>query len=125
MKRIVICVLLMSAMLLTGIILEIQTHAVTDELEGELKMLESRTHSISPEEREITAKKLSEKWESFCADNIFLTNNEGAFEISESLVRIISYSVSDEKQFAEECRIAAQLIELYNESRALTLGNIF
>ncbi len=125
MKRIVICVLLMSAMLLTGIILEIQTHAVTDELEGELKMLGSRTHSISPEEREITAKKLSEKWESFCADNIFLTNNEGAFEISESLVRIISYSVSDEKQFAEECRIAAQLIELYNESRALTLGNIF
>ncbi len=125
MKRIVICVLLMSAMLLTGIILEIQTHAVTGELEGELKMLGSRTHSISPEEREITAKKLSEKWESFCADNIFLTNNEGAFEISESLVRIISYSVSDEKQFAEECRIAAQLIELYNESRALTLGNIF
>ncbi len=125
MRRTVICALIMAVMIITGIFLDIHTIRITSELSEGLKALEASADVLSPEEMRERAEKLSEKWESFCADNIFLTNNEGAFEISKSFVRIISCSVSDRQEFAEECHTAAQLVELYNDSRSITPGNIF
>lgn len=125
MKRTVICVFIMAVMIVTGIFLDLRTLSVTAELSEGIMSLEAAAETLPHGEMHDKAKKLSEKWESFCADNIFLTNNEGAFEISESLVRMISFSESDRQRFAEECRTAAQLVDIYNESRSVTLGNIF
>ena len=125
MKRTLICVFLMLAMIVTGVILDMMTLDISGELTDGLNELEAGADTFSSDELRDKAKKLSEKWESFCGDNIFLTNNEGAFEVSGALVRIISYAESDRQRFAEECRTAAQLVELYNESRSITFGNIF
>ncbi len=125
MKRTVICILIMAAMIAAGMFLDFRTMRVTSWLSDDLRALEAAAYMLSPEELRENAEKLSEKWESFCGSNIFLTNNEGAFEISEALVHMISYSVSDRQRFAEECRTAVQLVELYNDSRSITFGNIF
>ena len=125
MKRTLICALMLTAMIVTGVFLDLKTLSVTSELSAELDVLGRTAGTLLPEERHDRAKKLSGKWESFCADNIFLTNIEGAAEISGSLVRMVSCSRSDERQFAEECRTAAQLVEIYNDSRAFIPANIF
>ena len=115
----------MAAMIAAGIFLDFRTMRVTSWLSDDLIALEAAAYKMSSEELREKTEKLSEKGESFCSGNIFLTNHEGAFEISEALVRMISYSVSDRQRFAEECRTALQLVELYNDSRSITFGNIF
>ena len=63
--------------------------------------------------------------EDFCAENIFLTNNECAFEISQALFHISAELYSGDGDITEECRAARLLVEAYVRSCEPTLDNIF
>ena len=81
MKRAVISALIIAALAATGLFLYADTKAAAADVTARLAELE-KTPDLS------AARELSKKWEDFCSRNIFLTNNECAFEISQVLVRI-------------------------------------
>ena len=117
MKRAVICAALLAVMTVTGIMLDLYTERVTADISARLAEL-----AVSQDEASAAA--ISEDWERFCADNIFLTNNECAFEISEALVHIIA-EIRDGDGVAEECAETGMLLDIYDKSRRLSLANIF
>ena len=125
MRRVVICALLLAAMTALGVFIYTDTENVTAEAVQELELLEQAALIGDRQYIAVNAKKLSERWESFCCNNFFLTNNEGAFEVSQSLVRIIALAEGNADGTAEECREARMLVELYAESRRMSIANIF
>ena len=86
MKRTIICAALLAAMIITGAALSSYTEEVTSRTAEKLVRLEEMSHGADKAELVAAAEKISADWETFCANNIFLTNNECAFEISEALL---------------------------------------
>ena len=124
MKRIIICTVLIAAMLVTGTALYIHTENFTADISGRVTELRRMSGVADSKTTAAAARAVSRDWERFCAENIFLTNNECAFEVSEALVRIVAEAESGD-DIDEECITAVMLIELYNESRKLSPGNVF
>ena len=71
MKRTVICAILLTAMTVTGILLQMRVNMAAAETEKALLRIEDMP---AGGEREKAALRLSRDWEDFCAENIFLTN---------------------------------------------------
>ncbi|MBP3855742.1 MAG: hypothetical protein IK990_09060 [Ruminiclostridium sp.] len=122
MKRTVICAILLTAMTVTGILLQMRVNMAAAETEKALLRIEDMP---AGGEREKAALRLSRDWEDFCAENIFLTNNECAFEISQALFHISAELYSGDGDITEECRAARLLVEAYVRSCEPTLDNIF
>ena len=118
MKRLAVCAVMFAAMVITGTVLYVHTGNVTADISTRLAALEKEP---APE----TARSIAEDWEKFCDGNIFLTNNECAFEISRELAHINAEIAAGEEDVAEECRTAAALVALYDKSRRLDPDNIF
>ena len=120
MKRAVICALIISALTAAGLFLYADTKAVTADVYEQLAELERDPDLTS-------AQSISEKWEDFCSRNIFLTNNECAFEISQVLLRISSDIAErrDAADIREDCRTAQGLLAIYERSCAPTPENVF
>ena len=121
MKRAIICFVILAAMLSAGIALYIRTENVSDELTARLGAIERGEVSDPLAE----AQAVSDEWEEFCAFNVFLTNLEGAAEVSESLVRLVAKARYDTDDISEECLTARYRIEHFRASRAIRLENIF
>ena len=122
MKRTLVCIAILAVMTVTGIALDIHTERVTGDIYSRVAALTAvKEHDVL--EREAVS--ISRDWEDFCAKNIFLTNNEGAFEISEALAHIVSEIKTGDDDVAEECIETQMLIEMYVKSRALSPENIF
>ena len=68
---------------------------------------------------------IEEEWNGFCSKNIFLTNNECAFEISLTLARLSARIRSGETDISEDCETAGRLIRIYEKSCLPTPENIF
>ncbi|MBQ9483542.1 MAG: hypothetical protein IJU82_05055 [Ruminiclostridium sp.] len=120
MKRAVISALIIAALAATGLFLYADTKAAAADVTARLAELE-KTPDLS------AARELSKKWEDFCSRNIFLTNNECAFEISQVLVRITAgiETGEDTSDIREDCRIAEKLVAIYERSCAPTPENVF
>lgn len=125
MKRTVICVLMLAALTIAGLALSAYTEDVTARTAERLVRLNEMTRTADRPELIAAAEAVSEEWETFCANNIFLTNNECAFEISEALVHIIAELRSGDDDITEECEETVMLLDIYEKSRAFTLANIF
>lgn len=125
MKRTVICAALLAAMIITGTVLSVHTENMTAQTAERLVRLDEMSHTAGRAELVSAAEAISADWEAFCANNIFLTNNECAFEISEALLHIIAELRCGETDIAEECAVTVMLLDVYEKSRALTLENIF
>ena len=125
MKRVAVCVCILAALAVLGVILYIDTERNIADTEAKLELLEEAAVLGDRAYLSAGAKKLSDDWESFCRHNIFLTDNECAFEISQALIRIAAEAESGDGDAAEECRFACKLVEYYRRSRAFTLDNIF
>ncbi len=121
MKRVIICLVIFAVMLSAGIGLYIHTESVSDDLTARLTALERG--EVPDPVREAEA--ISADWEDFCAFNIFLTNLEGAAEVSETLVRLAAKARYDPDDIAEECRAAVLTAEHFRASRALRIENVF
>ena len=121
MKRVIICLLILAGMLTAGIALYIRTETIADELISRLSALGSGELSDPVAQ----ARSISDEWEDFCAYNVFLTNLEGAAEVSETLVRLISKARCDPEDVPEECVTAICEIELFRKSRQLRIENVF
>lgn len=117
MRRTLISILIIAAMVFVGISTDSYSASVTKDISGRLEAL-----AAAPDPAEAAA--ISEDWERFCANNVYLTNNECAFEISKLLVHIVS-EVEDGDDAAEESREAVRLLRIYDMSRSLTLANVF
>ena len=120
MKRAVISALIISVLAAAGLFLYADTKAVTAYVSEQLTELEEKPDPGS-------AQALSEKWEDFCSKNIFLTNNECAFEISQVLVRIAA-GIEEGRDMAdirENCRTAQGLLTIYERSCTPAPENIF
>lgn len=124
MKRAVVCLCILAAMTAAGIWVTVSTERTTAHLRRELEQLEQLSYTLPEDELESGALALKDEWESFCEWNIFLTNNECAFEITQALARIASKVRSDRDDVPEECRFASLLVENYYRSRRLTPENI-
>ena len=125
MKRTIICAALLAAMIITGAALSLYTEEVTSRTAEKLVRLEEMSYRADKAELVAAAETISADWETFCANNIFLTNNECAFEISEALLHIIAELRCGETDIAEECAETVMLLDVYEKSRALDLENIF
>ena len=125
MKRTVICAALLAAMIITGTVLSVYTENMTAQTAERLVRLDEMSHTAGRAELVSAAEAISADWEAFCANNIFLTNNECAFEISEALLHIIAELRCGETDISEECAETVMLLDVYEKSRALTLENIF
>ncbi len=125
MKRLVICGLLIAAMITGGILVSAYTESVTARTSEKLVRLNGMTGTADKAELVAEAEAVSAEWETFCANNIFLTNNECAFEISESLVHIIAELRTGDGDITEECEETLMLLDIYEKSRELSLANIF
>lgn len=125
MKRTVICAALLAAMIITGTVLSVHTENMTAQTAERLVRLDEMSHTAGRAELVSAAEAISADWEAFCANNIFLTNNECAFEISEALLHIIAELRCGETDISEECAETVMLLDVYEKSRALTLENIF
>lgn len=112
-------------MIITGIVLSAHTEDFTAKTAERLVRLEEMSHSADRTALTETAEAISEEWETFCANNIFLTNNECAFEISKALLHIIAELKDGDGEITEECSETIMLLDIYEKSRALTIGNIF
>lgn len=121
MKRVIICLVILTAMLTAGISIYICTENTADSLTARLRALERGAVADPAAE----AESISADWEDFCALNVFLTNLEGAAEVSESLARLAAKARYDTDDVAEECRVAEYTIEHFRASRALRIENIF
>ena len=125
MKRLVICGLLIAAMITGGILISAYTESVTARTSEKLVRLNGMTGTSDSAELVGEAEAVSAEWEEFCANNIFLTNNECAFEISEALVHIIAELRTGDDDITEECEETLMLLNIYEKSRELSLANIF
>ena len=125
MKRLVICGLLIAAMITGGILISAYTESVTARTSEKLVRLSGMTGTSDRAELVGEAEAVSAEWEEFCANNIFLTNNECAFEISEALVHIIAELRTGDGDITEECEETLMLLNIYEKSRELSLANIF
>lgn len=121
MKRVIICAAILAVMLSAGIGLYIRTETVADRLDARLAALERGMISDPFKE----ACSVSSEWEEFCAVNVFLTNLEGAAEVSGSLVRLIAKAGYDADDIAEECLAARYQLEHFRAGRAFRIENIF
>ena len=122
MKRVLICIVILAAMAVTGIALDMHTEGVTSDISARIAALNDiAEHDALVRE----AVSISRDWEELCAKNIFLTNNEGAFAVSEALAHIVSEIKSGDDDVAEECIETQMLIDMYDKSRALLPENIF
>ena len=120
-----ICGLLIAAMITGGILISAYTESVTARTAEKLVRLSGMTGTADKAELVGEAEAVSAEWEEFCANNIFLTNNECAFEISESLVHIIAELRTGDDDITEECEETVMLLDIYEKSRELSLANIF
>ena len=120
-----ICAALLAAMIITGTVLSVHTENMTAQTAERLVRLDEMSHTAGRAELVSAAEAISADWEAFCANNIFLTNNECAFEISEALLHIIAELRCGETDISEECAETVMLLDVYEKSRALTLENIF
>lgn len=120
MKRAVICTLIISVLAVTGLILYSDTKAVTADVSARLSELAAAPDPALAED-------IAEEWEDFCARNIFLTNNECAFEISLILARVSAgISTGEETEdIREDCLNAQKLLAIYERSCSPAPENIF
>lgn len=116
---------MLAALTIAGLALSAYTEDVTARTAERLVRLNEMTRTADRPELIAAAEAVSEEWETFCANNIFLTNNECAFEISEALVHIIAELRSGDDDITEECEETVMLLDIYEKSRAFTLANIF
>ena len=107
-------------MVTAGTALYIHTGRVIDRLDARLAAL-TESGSDAAEE----AASISAEWEDFCASDVFLTNLEGAAEISQTLTRLAAAAVYDEDDIGEECLTARYQLAHFRESRRLCFDNIF
>ncbi|MBO6301460.1 MAG: hypothetical protein J6N15_03375 [Ruminiclostridium sp.] len=121
MKRTVICASLIAAMAVTGTVLWQHTERTAADTAAGLRTL----GTLPMSEREEFAEEIYARWGDFCEKNIFLTNNECAFEISMSLADIIGDLRSGEDDISAECEEAALLAELYARSTRPCFHNVF
>lgn len=121
MKRVLICAAIIAAMTAAGMMLEANTEDTAENVSARLSELPAIKDG---RERTREAERVLEDWEDFCADNIFLTNNEGAFEVTVSLTKIAARARTD-GDISEECAQAELLLRSYTRSRRLSLNNIF
>lgn len=123
MKRIVICIILLFASVISGLAVNVynkeRTSSVISDIK-EIRELYDRGENITP-----AAENAVRKWRDFCSNNIFLTNNECALEISMTLARIASMAENGEDDIPEECGFAERLLDVYGDSVRLSLSNIF
>ena len=119
MKRALICAVILAVMLTAGTLLYIRTDSFIDGLDARLSRLPGAASAADE------AAAISAEWEEFCASNVFLTNLEGAAEISQTLVRLIAAALYDEDDLAEEALTARYQLAHFRESRRLCLDNIF
>ncbi len=120
MRRMYISVLILTALLAVGIMLYDHTISSVEEISSALC-----SYDLVPEaQRRGFIENISDKWDDFCAGNIFLMNNEGAAEVSMSLKRITAKLVSG-NDTDEELRTAVNFLSLYERSQRLTFDNIF
>lgn len=125
MKRTVICVILLAVMTVTGLLLLGNTGRTAADISERLVRLEKISRFADPRVTADFAGEIGEEWNAFCTDNIFLTNNECAFEISLALSRINAKLRSGDTDIAEECRTAGELITIYEKSVLPTPENVF
>ena len=119
MKRALICAVILAAMVTAGTMLYIRTDSFIDGLDARLSKLSEAGNAADE------AAAISAEWEDFCAANVFLTNLEGAAEISETLVRLTAAALYDRDDIAEEVLAARYQLAHFRESRRLCLDNIF
>ncbi|MBR5088195.1 MAG: hypothetical protein IK093_02065 [Ruminiclostridium sp.] len=122
MKRTAICAALLAAMAVMGTALHNHTDRTVENISSRVAQLREMT---SREEMIFAAHGISDDWERFCAENIFLTNNEGAAEISEALVHITAELEAGDDDVREECIGTEMLLEMYARSCSPLPENIF
>ena len=120
MKRAFICAVISAAMVTAGTALYINTDMVIDRLDSRLAALAENSADAAEEAAAISA-----EWEDFCASDVFLTNLEGAAEISQTLIRLTAAVVCDADDVPEECLTARYQLAHFRESRRLCIDNIF
>ena len=120
MKRALICAVILASMVTAGTALYINTNRVIDRLDARLAALGEEGADVVSETAAISG-----EWEEFCAGDVFLTNLEGAAEISQTLVRLAAAAVCDRDDIPEECLTARYQLAHFRESRRLCLDNIF
>ena len=121
MKRVIICVSLIAAMAVTGVILDL---SAADTAKNISERLSALPFVGDTGERAAEAEAILSDWEDFCVKNIFLVNNEGAFEITKTLIEIRAEAEKDDG-VSEECEQAKLLLRSYTDSRRLSPDNIF
>ena len=120
MRRLYVSVLILAALLVTGVMLYDHTISSVEDISARLEAF----YSVPERERGSYSADISDRWDDFCAGNIFLMNNEGAAEVSMSLKRITA-KLEAGADTAEELRTAVNFLALYERSQRLTFDNIF
>lgn len=123
MKRTFICIFLLIASVISGLAVNRYNEENVTSVLSDIN--EIRQRYDSGKDTKQTAERAVRRWQAFCADNIFLTNNECALEVNMALIRILSVSENNDNDLIEECGFAEQLIRSYMGSVSISLTNIF
>lgn len=125
MKRIVICALIMLALVAVGIVSLFYTESVVDEAARNVDEISASFEDGDFERARKLTRTLSEEWENYYQEHIFMVDKDHAMEITMAIGRIYSMSEQEDDDLPTECGAAAELIRLYGRKHNITLENIF
>lgn len=125
MKRIIVCCILASTILIGGILGLIYTEKTGDYITENLRQVTECYGKGDIEGAKAAAEKVSEKWSDFRCLHILITDNDHALEITMAAERIKRLLEQEDEEVMVECGIMERLVSDYCREQEIRPGNVF
>ena len=124
MKRMVLCIVLIAAMLILSLSGFIYIDKTAGEMRAGIKRIETAYLKDDSETMKNEIAALDDRWQKFCDVHIFITDTDHALQITELIARIDGLSRTDNDELLSECAAADRLIETYRSEQVPGILNI-
>lgn len=124
MKRMVLCVVLIAAMIILSLSGFVYIDKTAQEMRSGIDRIEKAYLQEDAEVMKTEIDALKERWERFCNVHIFITDTDHALQITELLARIDGLSRTGNDELLSECAAADRLIETYRSEQVPGILNI-
>lgn len=124
MKRVILSVVLVGAMVVLAVAGLIYTERVIEDSRSSLAQVAAAYQKNDNAGAAEAAKALEQRWNGFCSTHIYISDNGHAMEISNLVARIRYLAQEMDDDLLAECAAADRLLELFGEEQIPSIFNI-
>ncbi len=125
MKRIVICLFIIAALIVLGAASFYYTDSVTGSAAHTIDEIAGSFETGDFEQARSLTMTLSQRWGEYVKNDIFIVDKDHIMEITAMIARLQALAEEKSEDLPEECAAARQMILFYREKNYPTWNNIF